>query len=29
MKCQGMLEDVDTKENVAHSSYTDVEGLDF
>ena len=29
MKCQGMLEDVDTKEKVAHSSYTDIEGLDF
>ena len=24
-----MLEVVDTKEKVAHSSYTDIEGLDF
>ena len=24
-----MLEDIDTREKVAHSSYTDMEGLDF
>ena len=26
---QGMLEDTDTREKVAHSSYTDMEQLDF
>ena len=26
---QGMLEDVDTKEQPAHSSYRDMENLDF
>ena len=29
MKFQGMLEDIDTREKVAHSSYTDMEELDF
>ena len=26
LKFQGMLEDIDTKEKVAHSSYTDIPG---
>ena len=29
LKFQGMLEDIDTREKVAHSSYTDMEELDF
>ena len=29
LKFQGMLEDIDTSEKVAHSSYTDMEELDF
>ena len=29
LKFQGMLEDVDTREKVTHSSYTDMEHLDF
>ena len=29
LKFQGMLEDTDTREKVAHSSYTDIEQLDF
>ena len=29
LKFQGMLEDIDTREKVAHSSYTDTEQLDF
>ena len=29
LKFQGMLEDIDTREKVAHSSYTDIEELDF
>ena len=29
LKFQGMLEDIDTREKVAHSSYTDMEQLDF
>ena len=29
MVYQGMLEDIDTKEKVAHSSYKDMEQLDF
>ena len=29
LKFQGMLEDIDTREKVAHSSYTDMEALDF
>ena len=29
LKFQGMLEDIDTREKVVHSSYTDMEGLDF
>ena len=29
MVFQGMLEDIDTKEKVAHSSYKDMEQLDF
>ena len=29
MKFQGMLEDIDTREKVAHSSYADMEELDF
>ena len=28
-KFQGMLEDIDTREKVVHSSYTDMEQLDF
>ena len=29
MKFRGMLDDIDTREKVAHSSYTDMEELDF
>ena len=29
MVYQGMLDDIDTKEKVAHSSYKDMEQLDF
>ena len=29
LKFRGMLEDIDTREKVAHSSYTDIEQLDF
>ena len=29
LKFQGMLEDINTREKVAHSSYTDMEELDF
>ena len=29
MKFQGMVEDIDTREKVAHTSYTDMEELDF
>ena len=29
MRFQGMLEDIDTREKVAHSSYKDMEELDF
>ena len=29
MKFQGMLEDIDTREKVAHSSYKEMEELDF
>ena len=29
LKFQGMLEDIDTREKVAHSSYSDIEQLDF
>ena len=29
LKFQGMLEDIDTRGKVAHSSYIDMEGLDF
>ena len=29
MKFQGMLDDIDTRESVAHPSYTDMEELDF
>ena len=29
LKFQGMLEDIDTREKVAHPSYTDMEQLDF
>ena len=29
MKFQGMVEDIDTREKVAHSSDTDMEELDF
>ena len=29
LKFQGMLEDIDTREKVAHSFYTDMEELDF
>ena len=29
LKFQGMLEDIDTREKVTHSSYTDMEELDF
>ena len=29
LKFQGMLEDIDTKEKIAHPSYTDIEQLDF
>ena len=29
LKFQGMLEDIDTREKVAHSFYTDMEQLDF
>ena len=29
LKFQVMLEDIDTRENVAHPSYTDMEQLDF
>ena len=29
MKFQGVLEDIDTREKVAHSSYKDMEELDF
>ena len=29
MKFQGMLEDIDTREKVAHPSYKDIEELDF
>ena len=29
LKFQGMLEDIDTKEKVAHPSYTDMEQLNF
>ena len=29
LKFQGMLEDIDTREKVTHSSYTDMEQLDF
>ena len=29
LKFQGMLEDIDTREKVAHSSYIDMEELDF
>ena len=29
LKFQGMLEDIDTREKAAHSSYTDIEQLDF
>ena len=29
LKFQDMLEDTDTREKVAHSSYTDMEQLDF
>ena len=29
MVFQGMLEDIDTKEKVAHGSYKDIEQLDF
>ena len=29
LKFQGMLEDIDTKEKIAHPSYTDMEQLDF
>ena len=29
MKFQGMLEDIDTREKVAHPSYKDMEELDF
>ena len=29
LKFQGMLKDIDTREKVAHSSYTDMEQLDF
>ena len=29
LKFQGMLEDIDTREKVAHFSYTDMEELDF
>ena len=29
LKFQGMLEDIDTREKVAHSSYTDIEELDL
>ena len=29
LKFQGMLEDIDTREKVVHSSYTDMEELDF
>ena len=29
LKFQGMLDDIDTSEKVAHTSYTDLEQLDF
>ena len=29
LKFQGMLEDIDTREKIAHPSYTDIEQLDF
>ena len=29
LKFQGMLEDIDTREKIAHPSYTDMEQLDF
>ena len=29
LKLQGMLEDIDTREKVTHSSYTDIEELGF
>ena len=29
MKYQGMLEDIDTREKVAHPSYKDMDELDF
>ena len=29
MKFRGMLDDINTREKVAHSSYTDMEELDF
>ena len=29
MKFQGMLEDIDTREKVAHPSHKDMEELDF
>ena len=29
LRFQGMLDDIDTKGNVAHSSYTDMQELDF
>ena len=29
LKFQGMLEDIDTREKIAHSSHTDMEELDF
>ena len=29
LKFQGMLDDIDTSEKVAHTSYTDMEQLDF
>ena len=29
MKFQGMFEDIDAREKVAHSSYADMEELDF
>ena len=29
MRFQGMLEDIDTREKVAHASYKDIEELDF
>ena len=29
LKFQVMLEDIDTRENIAHPSYTDMQQLDF